>query len=862
MIGTPLLSPDLDRSVTRQPLTILAVGSALSPHIVSRVRCFAERGHRMHLLTESRVGIVGVNEIVPERSGTGEGWVQSCIERGLRDGLGRSGMFLRVLQCVQHSLRSIRPDIVHVHYAYNPWAWVFAALSCPPLVVSTMGADILFREQGSPSRCGIQLTRNLLAKANLITTKSRRMTDALDHLGDFSHKTKLISWGVDLERFRRADAQILRRKLGLPEAAPVLLSSRILQPLYNIDRIVASMPAILATLPNAKLVIIEYQADVAYSYRVKQMVKELGLSNSVVFSRAANHTEMANYYSLADLTISIPDSDGLPQTLYESMACRTPVLVADIACNREYARPEKGVLFVAPTADGVASGVLALLADPIRREKIAEAGRLEAEKSGDNSKQISEMEGEYYRLVRSGSGGDGHISRPFQFMRWLRCLALGSESLHSSTGPSETLSKTQLGAKAKSCQNRPAKVFLGVNDIASVLTGFRCGYAALGIPTYFAVETVDFPQQANAIDGVFEQHVPAFLKHPNNLLCRKLYSLLFRTSRYRAWRRAISSCDVFHFVWNTFTQDHRDLAALKRMGKKIIVQYVGSDIRCKQAFEQEFGFYGMRAPEYGLTGTLAELRKKTQYLRMTERYADLVINFADQAQLALRPYLVEPFFPLDLAAIPARRQSMGDPVVVHAPSKRAFKGTDRVLAVFEQLQRKGIRFKPRLIENLPRRQAIEAYAEADVVVGELYGQGGGMLAREAMACGAVVVSAKHPQYPSHLPADLPLVHAGEDSLGEVLEGILISPARRNELAERGRRWVAEHCDCRKDVERLLEYLAAPDAAPVVEPTFFREHFVPESPEACAVYDRGTALVRDCAWYRKHIRPGERAGLRF
>ena len=50
-----------------RPLTICAIGYAESVHVATRLRWFAERGHRVYLLTESesRFGIEGVTELTP-----------------------------------------------------------------------------------------------------------------------------------------------------------------------------------------------------------------------------------------------------------------------------------------------------------------------------------------------------------------------------------------------------------------------------------------------------------------------------------------------------------------------------------------------------------------------------------------------------------------------------------------------------------------------------------------------------------------------------------------------------------------------------------------------------------------------------
>src|ERR1041385_6580887 len=55
------------RESPSRPLTICAIGYAESVHVATRIRWFAERGHRVYLLTESesRFGIEGVTELTP-----------------------------------------------------------------------------------------------------------------------------------------------------------------------------------------------------------------------------------------------------------------------------------------------------------------------------------------------------------------------------------------------------------------------------------------------------------------------------------------------------------------------------------------------------------------------------------------------------------------------------------------------------------------------------------------------------------------------------------------------------------------------------------------------------------------------------
>jgi glycosyltransferase involved in cell wall biosynthesis len=47
------------------------------------------------------------------------------------------------------------------------------------------------------------------------------------------------------------------------------------------------------------------------------------------------HQEMPAYFNLADIMVTIPRSDGMPQSLYEAMACGTYPIMGNLESYRE-----------------------------------------------------------------------------------------------------------------------------------------------------------------------------------------------------------------------------------------------------------------------------------------------------------------------------------------------------------------------------------------------------------------------------------------------------------------------------------------------------------------------------------------------
>lgn len=390
------------RPSAERPLTICAIGYATSTHVAARVRCFAERGHRVFLITEtaSPDGIPGVTELVPawDAALAKKFWFRLCLWAGGKlggravDDVWRTIAFIRLV-------RQCRPDVVHVHFAYSYYGWLAGLLGCRPLVVTVMGGDVLFEEQGSPTPTGKWLTLELLRKADYITSKSNYLTEVLDRLGGFRNKTERIIWGVPLSRFHRVDASALRRRLGLAAGQRVIFSPKILQPLYRVHLVAEAMAIVRRHCPDAVLLVSEYAADPDYKATIARRIDELGLGAHVIFVGRVDYRDMPAYYSLAEMSVAVPSSDGLPQTLLEAMACETPNVINRLERYEEIVRHAESATFVDATAEGIAAGMSALLDDPSLRAKIA-ANALEiVRREGDLDEQTRRVEGRYRVLA-------------------------------------------------------------------------------------------------------------------------------------------------------------------------------------------------------------------------------------------------------------------------------------------------------------------------------------------------------------------------------------------------------------------------------------------------------------------------------
>jgi glycosyltransferase involved in cell wall biosynthesis len=378
-------------------LTILAVGNGRSIHVARFVQSFAKRGHRVLLFTDSPSpsGIEGVTQLVA--ASPADRFSLLRLPPPFRGALYHGLYAFELLR----ALRTQRPDIVHVYYAYSYFAWVAGLLGCTPLVVTTMGGDVLFDEQGSPGPVGKWLTIRLLRQADYITSQSDFLSDEIGRLTGERGKTERVLWGVSPDEFARRDASGLRRALGLDLETRIVLSPKILQPFYRVHLVVEAMAIVRRSIPGAVLVVSEYGADPSYREQLAGRIAELDLSDHVRFVGQIPYEEMPSYYSLADVSVGIPPSDSLPQSLFEAMACGTPMILSRLPRYEEIVQHEQSAYFVDPEPAAIAAGIVRLLDDASLRGRIATEGRRIVVEQANLDEEVARVEGRYRELLAS-----------------------------------------------------------------------------------------------------------------------------------------------------------------------------------------------------------------------------------------------------------------------------------------------------------------------------------------------------------------------------------------------------------------------------------------------------------------------------
>lgn len=238
------------------------------------------------------------------------------------------------------------------------------------------------------------------------------------------------------------------------------------------------------------------------------------------------------------------------------------------------------------------------------------------------------------------------------------------------------------------------------------------GEAAFGIP----------------VDRVFDQ---------DRLLADPLY-------RWQVLDDAVRGFDVFHFQYGrSLLNAHEpelpelwDLPLLRSLGKRVFMHWHGSDVRLKSKHMEREG------PDSYLADATVDEDAILARVSICRRFCDRMF-VSTPGLLDYVPDARHIPLAIDAAAWATERGPEPDkPVVVHIPSKRATKGSHHVDAALIPLHEQGV-IEYRALSGLTREQVKAEFRRADMVVDSMTIGDHGLVAVEAMACGAVALAHVH-----------------------------------------------------------------------------------------------------------------------
>jgi glycosyltransferase involved in cell wall biosynthesis len=228
-----------------------------------------------------------------------------------------------------------------------------------------------------------------------------------------------------------------------------------------------------------------------------------------------------------------------------------------------------------------------------------------------------------------------------------------------------------------------------------------------------------------------------------------------------------------------FLRNGKVIRSIKEKGKKVVILYLGSDVRLRGIFPH------------------------------IEELADIIFTTEFDHTL-IHPKVQYVPFPFEVDKFDKKEILKDDkPTICHAPTKRYLKGTKYVLDAINKLKGK-YDFNFLLIENKPHEEVLKIKEQkCDVLIDQLTDFGGfgyGMNSMECLSMGIPSITYINPQYGNFLKTH-PFINANKENIKEVLEKILSNPKILLKKSAESRSWVVKEHNYLNVSKFMLDCLA-------------------------------------------------------
>jgi glycosyltransferase involved in cell wall biosynthesis len=276
---------------------------------------------------------------------------------------------------IRKYIHQLQPDVLHAHQIQAA-GWLAFLAKHHPFVLSSWGSDLLIEPHKSFLRRFLVLL--ILARCDRLTVPSQTLYHAAQRLGVTEEKIRLVPWGIDTQVFKPAPDSVIniRKDLGLPEQAKIVLCPRGISPVYNIDIVISAVKTITVQHPDLRLLFVRFNVNPLYLNEIQGQINKEGLEDHIHWLPAQSSPEdMARLYQSADVVISIPQSEGYGSSVYEALACGCPTLITDLPVFKDSLVHEVHTLKVPARNVTETSAILhRLLSDESLREKLSTNG--------------------------------------------------------------------------------------------------------------------------------------------------------------------------------------------------------------------------------------------------------------------------------------------------------------------------------------------------------------------------------------------------------------------------------------------------------------------------------------------------------
>lgn len=363
-------------------MRICYFSDARAIHVQRWIEYFRDKGHEIHLISTVEGYIKGIKVYN----------INLLDLNHTRSRVKRRWERLKKICMIRSIISTISPDIIHIHFLYNNPV-VFAFTGFRNLIISLWGSDIVYDQPHKEPFKIKFIKRFILNQASEITATSNFLAEITAKYVSKNKPVHVIPFGVDLEWFKRGEAE---KKNGKEITIAFI---KHLRTKYGSEYLIKAMPKVLQKHQNVRLLMI---GGGELEPKLKRVVKELGIGDHVEFVGVIPNQKVRDYLKITDIFVmpSIYESESFGVAAVESSAMGVPIIASRIGGVSEVVEHGKSGILVKPRdPDELANAILTLIENPNLRISMGEKGRELVVKKYDWNKNAHQMERLYEKTL-------------------------------------------------------------------------------------------------------------------------------------------------------------------------------------------------------------------------------------------------------------------------------------------------------------------------------------------------------------------------------------------------------------------------------------------------------------------------------
>jgi glycosyltransferase involved in cell wall biosynthesis len=309
---------------------------------------------------------------------------------------------------IKRAIAAFQPDVVHTHsgkagllgrmaaHAHGVAAIVHTVHGAPFHPYQGRGAQVVLR--------GCE--RFAAGRTDALVSVADAMTDLLVAAGVAPReKFTTIYSGIEVEPFLQSveHRDRVRRELGYADEHIVVGKIARLFHLKGHEFVVRAAEQVVKAQRNVRFLFV---GDGLLAEPIREQVRRAGLAPYFQFTGLVEPQRIPGLIAAMDIVVHASLREGLARVLPQALIAAKPVISYDVDGAREVViNNATGILLPPQSVDELATGVIALAADPPLRERFGAEGRRRFTEQFRHERMSAQLRELYQRILSTKQGG-------------------------------------------------------------------------------------------------------------------------------------------------------------------------------------------------------------------------------------------------------------------------------------------------------------------------------------------------------------------------------------------------------------------------------------------------------------------------